>query len=401
MLCSLPLALSLADTLTMPLASISKVTSICGIPRGAGGIPTRSNEQLVVSRHLSLALEDADGDRGLILLGCRENLALLRRDGGVTVDQLGHYAAKRLDAERQRGNVEQQNILDVALQHACLDCCTDGDHFVRIDALVRLALEQLLHGLLDLRHAGLSADQHDLVDVGRLQARVLQCGFAGLDGALDQVIDQRLQLGARQLDGEMLRPVLIRGNERQIDVGLGGARELDLCLLGRILEPLQRKAVLAQVDAILLAEFVGQIVDDPLVEIFAAEERVAVRRFDLEDAVAYLEYRNVERASAKVVDGDLAATLLFEPVGERGGGGLVDDAQHLEAGDPPGVLCRLTLGFVEIGRHGDHRLRHGAAEIGFRRFLHLGEDEGADLAWAVFLAPDLDPGVAIVAGTIS
>ena len=41
--CSLPVALSLADTLTMPLASMSKVTSTCGIPRGAGGRPTRSN----------------------------------------------------------------------------------------------------------------------------------------------------------------------------------------------------------------------------------------------------------------------------------------------------------------------------------------------------------------------
>src|SRR5206468_7483103 len=41
--CSLPVALSLAETLTMPLASMSKVTSTCGTPRGAGGKPTRSN----------------------------------------------------------------------------------------------------------------------------------------------------------------------------------------------------------------------------------------------------------------------------------------------------------------------------------------------------------------------
>ena len=36
--CSLPVPLSIAPTETMPLASISKVTSICGKPRGAGGI---------------------------------------------------------------------------------------------------------------------------------------------------------------------------------------------------------------------------------------------------------------------------------------------------------------------------------------------------------------------------
>ena len=41
--CSFPVALSLAETLTIPFASISNVTSICGIPRAAGGIPTKSN----------------------------------------------------------------------------------------------------------------------------------------------------------------------------------------------------------------------------------------------------------------------------------------------------------------------------------------------------------------------
>mmetsp|Transcript_6438 Transcript_6438/g.22065 ORF Transcript_6438/g.22065 Transcript_6438/m.22065 type:complete len:319 (+) Transcript_6438:479-1435(+) len=41
--CSLPVALSLAETLRMPSASMSKLTSIWGVPRGAGGMPTRSN----------------------------------------------------------------------------------------------------------------------------------------------------------------------------------------------------------------------------------------------------------------------------------------------------------------------------------------------------------------------
>ena len=41
--CSLPVPLSLELTLTIPLASISKVTSTWGTPRGAGGIPTNWN----------------------------------------------------------------------------------------------------------------------------------------------------------------------------------------------------------------------------------------------------------------------------------------------------------------------------------------------------------------------
>ena len=36
-------AMSRAETLTMPLESMANVTSICGTPRGAGGMPTSSN----------------------------------------------------------------------------------------------------------------------------------------------------------------------------------------------------------------------------------------------------------------------------------------------------------------------------------------------------------------------
>ena len=43
MCCSFPVPRSFADTFTIPLASISKVTSICGTPLLAGGIPSSLN----------------------------------------------------------------------------------------------------------------------------------------------------------------------------------------------------------------------------------------------------------------------------------------------------------------------------------------------------------------------
>ena len=43
MFCDLPVPMSFAETFTMPFASISKVTSICGTPRGAGAMPVSSN----------------------------------------------------------------------------------------------------------------------------------------------------------------------------------------------------------------------------------------------------------------------------------------------------------------------------------------------------------------------
>ena len=161
------------------------------------------------------------------------------------------------------------------------------------------------------------------------------------------------------------------------------------------LEPLQRELVAAQVDALLFLEFVGEIVDQAHVEVFAAEERVAVGRLHLEHAVADFQNRNVEGAAAEVVDRDGAGLLLVETVGERGRGRLVDDAQHFEAGDLAGVLGGLALGVVEIGRNGDDRLLDLLPEIGFRRLLHLLQDEGGDLRGRIGLAVGLDPGVAV------
>ena len=62
-----------------------------------------------------------DLDAGLVVGRGREDLALLRRDGGVALDQRRHHAAKRLDTERERRDVEQQEVLDLAREHAGLD----------------------------------------------------------------------------------------------------------------------------------------------------------------------------------------------------------------------------------------------------------------------------------------
>ena len=143
--CSLPVPRSLALTCTMPLASMSKVTSICGMPRGAGGMPTSWNLPSVL---LSRAMSRSPWSTWISTLvwlssAVREDLALLGRDGRVALDQPGEHAALGLDAERQRRDVEQQDVLDLAGEHAALDGGADGHDLVRVDALVRLLAEEL------------------------------------------------------------------------------------------------------------------------------------------------------------------------------------------------------------------------------------------------------------------
>ena len=129
-------------------------------------------ERLVLRPHLALALGDLDLHRGLVVVGGGEDLRALGRDRGVALDQGGHHAALGLDAEAQRGHVEQQDVLDLALEHTGLQRGTDGDDLVGVDALVGLlAAGELLDDLGHGRHPGGAADEDDVVDLARRRRR--------------------------------------------------------------------------------------------------------------------------------------------------------------------------------------------------------------------------------------
>src|ERR1019366_4481024 len=98
-------------------------------------------EQAVVVGHGALTLVDLDLYRRLVFAGCGEDLALAGRDGRVALDQLGEDAAHGFDAQRERGDVQQKDVLHLAAQHAALNGRTDGNHFVRVHTLVRLFVE--------------------------------------------------------------------------------------------------------------------------------------------------------------------------------------------------------------------------------------------------------------------
>ncbi len=101
-----------------------------------------------------------------------------------------------------------------------------------------------------------------------------------------------------------LGPDCVGGDERQVDLRLLRGRQLDLRLLRGLVEALEGHRVLRQVDRLVLLELAREPVDDRLVEVVAAEVVVTGGRLDLEDAVADLEHRHVERAAAEVEDED-------------------------------------------------------------------------------------------------
>ena len=141
----------------------------------------------------------------------------------------------------------------------------------------------------------------------------------------------------------MLGARLVGRDEGQVDGRLEPRGELYLRPLGGLRQPLQRLAIGLEVDAVVLLELAGQPVHDSPVVVVAAEMGVAIGGLDLEDPVPDIEDRDVEGAAAQVEDQDGLVLFLVQPVGERRRRGLVDDPQHVQAGDLPRVLRRLAL----------------------------------------------------------
>src|SRR6185295_8977552 len=98
-------------------------------------------------------------------------------------------------------------------------------------------------------------------------------------------------------------------------------------------------------------------------------------RYDLEYAFRQLENGNVERAAAEVLDRVDALGRILQPVGDGRGGGLVEQAQHVQAGDAARIFRRLPLRVVEVGGHGDD----GAGDIALQGQLRTLSEDSEDL----------------------
>ena len=92
--------LSWADTFTMPMASMSRVASIRGTPRGAGGIPSRRSLPKSTVRSPSTWIKNV----WLAVSGGGE-------DRCVAPNQLGHDSTCCLPAHGPRRNTQQQQHL--------------------------------------------------------------------------------------------------------------------------------------------------------------------------------------------------------------------------------------------------------------------------------------------------
>ena len=318
-------------------------------------------------------------------------LALLHGDGGVALDQAGAHAAHGLDAQGQGGHVQQQQTLDVAGQHAGLQGRAHGHALIGVDALEGLVAGEVLHGLHHGGDTAGAAHHQDLGQVGGLQTGVGHGLAHGAHGGVHQMAGELVELGPGQGHVQVLGAGGVGGDIGEVDVAGGHAGQLDLGLLGGLLQALHGNLIAGQVDALGALELADQVLHDALVEVVAAQPVVAGGGQNLDDAVVDLQNGHIEGAAAQVIHHDLLGLLLVHAIGQGRGGGLVDDTLHVQTRDLAGVLGGLTLGIGEVGGDGDNGLGDGAAQIGLCVALELLQDHGADLLGRVGLAVDADP----------
>ena len=157
-----------------------------------------------------------------LVVGVRgERLARARRDRRVAREDLLGDAAHRLDAEREREHVEQEDLalaIVRAREDVGLDRRAERDHLVRVDVAERLLAEELRDVLPDVGHARRAAHEDHPVELLRLEARVAERAPADDARALDDGRDEILELFAR--DGEMDQ-LFGNGGRDRIDADAG------------------------------------------------------------------------------------------------------------------------------------------------------------------------------------
>ena len=283
-------------------------TSICGTPRGAGGMPVRSNwpssllsaaisrspwrTWMVTAVWLSSAVEKT----WLFLVGMvvLRSISLVKTPPRVSMPSESGVTSSSSTSLTSPLSTPPWMAAPMATTSSGLTPCA------------RLLAEELLHRLDDLGHAGHAADQDHLVDLARLSR---PASFSACSAGLERALRSGRRPAPRASRGSASctrcfgpeASAVMKG--RLISVSLGRG-QLALGLLGGLLQPLQRQLSLRRSMPCSLLELVGQPVDDALVEVLAAEEGVAVGGLHLEDAVADLEDRDVEGAAAEVVDRD-------------------------------------------------------------------------------------------------
>ena len=333
---------------------------------GHNAVEVEHTEGLVVLCHFTLALENMNLNGGLTVRCGGEHLGFLCGDGGVSVDNLGEYAAEGFKTKRKRSYVKKDDALYFAGENAALNCSADGYALIRVDALEGLFAGDVLNCFLNSGDTGRTADEKDFIKVGGFKTCVGKRLVYGAHGRLNKVGGKLVELCSGDVAVKVLRTGGVGSDERQVYIGLSHAGKVDFCFFGGLFKSLHSHFIAAEVNSGFALELVCKIVDKSVVEVVAAEVVITCGCKNLLNTVAHFDDGNIEGAAAEVVNHNLLVVLFVCAVGKSRSGRLVDDTLYLKACDFACVLSRLTLRIGEVCGNGDNRFGYRLAKVGFR-----------------------------------
>lgn len=372
---------------------------------------------LEIERLLSVEGED---------LGGRHDVAAVE-DGqaGVLIGDLGRLLPGELNGVVD--NVVHREVTDTEnrREDSAAESTAASNGLILVESEREgLAAEELGDGLLDGRHTGGTTNHLDEVDVVSGELSLSESLLDGSSDALEEGLDHNLQL----LTFDNSADIDILHQRLDVHGGSWVGRENLLHLLSSGKSPGPGLGVGADINLEVLLELVGEVLGQSTVEVAATKVTVVGGRLDVELTLAELNNRGSVVGVTDVDEHDPARLLigvgkveLGDTVSKGGGGGVVDQAKHLETGNLTGVEHGPTLDIGEPGRNADGDIGNGefqlsrgdvpdlgqvhSHQLGGRELLLLAQvaDFGTDLAidvtesCCVILLLDLNIG--IVEGT--
>eukprot|EP00438_Fugacium_kawagutii_P028716 Skav229190 [mRNA] locus=scaffold1004:387963:408551:+ [translate_table: standard] len=349
MVCSLPVPRSFAPTFKMPFASMSKVTSIWGTPRGAGGTPPNGK--------------------------CPGSCCLWRIVAHPAEPQSPQMAESRWQWRRppsswlgwwcswgstQSPHHQESRLPKKVVSHPAAQC---PSHLLQAHQLG-------LQHQLPQPHQGSRSDWASFHPPTRKpSSESLGCVWSHRPGQSHQChLHQASHPSKHSPPVSCMMSLLAScsnfARDKLSSMCLGP--EASAVMKGKeILPPAHQKAPswpsrLPLSNAAVLAcpsggrcpqllEILSQPVDNHLVKVITTQVGVAVGGQHFTNTITNLQNRDIKGATSQIKHQNGLVVLLLQAICQRCCRRLVHDAQHVQPSNLASILCGLTLGVVEVG----------------------------------------------------
>ena len=351
-------------------------------------LQVETRKRAAILREFALTLQNVDRDVRLPIDLSRVELRRGGRDGRIPQNNFVGHAPGHFNAERKRSHVEQQHILGglrAAAENVRLYRRPQSDHFIGIQVRMGLAPEHFFHQRANFWNARRTTDQHDFVDLFRLEIRIFQRLLAGADGAVDDGVNELLKLRPRNL---ALVALAVRQFNIEFDRRLRGERDFGVDY--GLTNGLYGFGVAAEIETEIAVNIIERDRDQQIVNVVAAEMGITIGGHDFEDAVVQFENRNIERSATQIVDRDDPVLLLVQTIGERCRRRFIDQTQHFEPGNAASIFCGLALRIVEVCGNGNDSFRNRLTEVALGIPFELAQNERGDFRRSIRLFAQLN-----------